>query len=156
MKVMARAGEQQVDLVLEDAMQGHSILEVEPGVYSVVDARGRSIDVRIHAKAKSPAWHVEVDGRTVEVELIDPRKRARNGHGAGAHGRQNIAAPMPGKVVRVLVAVGDEVEAGQGVVVVEAMKMQNEMKSPKNGKVAQVLTEPGATVNVGDTLVVIE
>jgi biotin carboxyl carrier protein len=63
---------------------------------------------------------------------------------------------MPGKVVRVLVEAGQAVEAGQGVVVVEAMKMQNELKSPKAGAVAEVRVEPGATVNAGDVLVVIE
>ena len=63
---------------------------------------------------------------------------------------------MPGKVVRVLVEEGQEVEAGQGVVVVEAMKMQNELKSPKSGHVAELRAEPGSTVNAGDVLVVVE
>ena len=76
---------------------------------------------------------------------------------AGAqHGRQNIAAPMPGKVVRVLVSVGDTVEPGQGLIVVEAMKMQNEMKSPKAGIVAEIKTKDGATVAAGEILIVIE
>ena len=63
---------------------------------------------------------------------------------------------MPGKIVRVMVAVGDEVKAGQGIVVMEAMKMQNEMKSPKDGRVQKILVAEGATVNPGDTLAVIE
>src|SRR5437667_10102048 len=67
-----------------------------------------------------------------------------------------IVAPMPGKVVRVLVEVGDQVEAGAGIVVVEAMKMQNEMKSPKIGTVVTLNVEVGATVNAGDVLAIIE
>ncbi|MDQ3806105.1 MAG: biotin/lipoyl-binding protein, partial [Acidobacteriota bacterium] len=67
-----------------------------------------------------------------------------------------ISAQMPGRVVRVLVEAGQEVEAGQPVVVVEAMKMQNEMKSPKAGAVAEVRARDGATVNAGDVLVIIE
>jgi biotin carboxyl carrier protein len=71
-------------------------------------------------------------------------------------GPQKLNAPMPGKVVRILVAVGDEVKAGQGIIVMEAMNMQNEMKSPKDGKVQKILTSEGSTVNPGDTLAVIE
>ena len=63
---------------------------------------------------------------------------------------------MPGKIVRVLVAETDRVKAGQGIIVVEAMKMQNELRSPKDGRVQRVLTSEGSTVNAGDTLVVIE
>ena len=75
---------------------------------------------------------------------------------AAEAGPQKITAPMPGKIVRIMVAVGDEVKAGQGVIVMEAMKMQNEMKSPKDGKVQKILTSEGSTVNPGDTLAVIE
>jgi biotin carboxyl carrier protein len=99
---------------------------------------------------------IRVNGREFSIELFDPREmRGRKSGGVG-EGRQNIVAPMPGKVIRVLVAAGDEVEAGQGLVVVEAMKMQNEMKSPKAGKVVEVKTTPEATVAAGDVLIVIE
>jgi len=92
-----------------------------------------------------------------EVTLTDP-KHLRGAGAAHGHeaGRAQVVAPMPGKVVRVLVERGQQVEAGQGVVVVEAMKMQNEMKSPKTGTVAELRAEPGATVNAGDVLAVIE
>jgi len=77
---------------------------------------------------------------------------------AGGHdaGRAQVAAPMPGKVVRVLVERGQAVEAGAGLVVVEAMKMQNELKSPKSGTVVELRVEAGATVNAGELLAVIE
>ncbi|HEY2744162.1 MAG TPA: biotin/lipoyl-containing protein, partial [Polyangia bacterium] len=68
----------------------------------------------------------------------------------------SIQSPMPGKIVKVLVAVGDEVKSGQGVVVVEAMKMENELKSPKDGKVKAVAVKEGQPVEAGQTLVTLE
>ncbi|HWQ03049.1 MAG TPA: biotin/lipoyl-containing protein, partial [Candidatus Nitrosotenuis sp.] len=79
----------------------------------------------------------------------------KRGGALEAEGRQEILAPMPGKVVRVLVKSGDAVEAGHGLLVVEAMKMQNEIKSPKSGKVERVLVSEGQNVNAGETLAVV-
>jgi biotin carboxyl carrier protein len=69
---------------------------------------------------------------------------------------KKIVAPMPGKVVRILAREGTEVQAGQGIIVVEAMKMQNELKSPKQGVVQKIEVTEGATVNAGDVLVIVE
>jgi len=82
----------------------------------------------------------------------------RSTHSASTQhaGAAEIVSPMPGKIVRVLVEVGTQVETGTGIVVVEAMKMQNEMKSPKAGVVVSINAETGATVNAGDVLAVIE
>jgi biotin carboxyl carrier protein len=91
------------------------------------------------------------------AQVIDPRAwRGRKHGGAEAEGRQQIVAPMPGKVVRLLVAVGDKVEAGQGLLVVEAMKMQNEIRSPKSGKVERLLAKEGQSVNAGEPLAWVE
>jgi biotin carboxyl carrier protein len=100
---------------------------------------------------------VAVGAREYEVTLRDT-KHLRGARAVGGHdaGRAQVSAPMPGKVVRVLVERGQEVEAGQGLVVVEAMKMQNELKSPKAGAVVELRAEPGATVNAGEVLAVIE
>lgn len=85
--------------------------------------------------------------------IQDPRAwRSRKLGAMEAEGRQQILAPMPGRVIRVLVSAGDEVEAGQGLVVVEAMKMQNEIRSPKKGKVERVLAREGQNVNAGEVL----
>lgn len=85
--------------------------------------------------------------------MQDPRAwRGREQTATEAEGRQQILAPMPGKVIRLLVSAGDEVEAGQGLVVVEAMKMQNEIRSPKKGKVERVLAKEGQNVNAGEVL----
>jgi len=100
---------------------------------------------------------VVVGATSHAITLSDP-KRLRGAASAGGHGdgAARISAPMPGKVVRVLVQAGDQVEVGSGIVVVEAMKMQNEMKSPKAGKVTAINVQVGATVNGGDVLAVIE
>ena len=91
------------------------------------------------------------------IKIIDP-KRLRSGQNSGGHhhGVAEIVAPMPGKVVRVHVEPGATVEKGVGVIVVEAMKMQNEMKSPRSGVVVSVKVKPGDTVNAGDVLAVLE
>ena len=100
---------------------------------------------------------VVIGGRRYGFEVEDPRSlQGRRGAGAGVEGPRPVKAPMPGRVVRVLVGVGDEVEEGQGVVVIEAMKMQNELKSPKAGRVVRVGAGVGDTVGSGDVLVVVE
>jgi len=100
---------------------------------------------------------VMLGGRNYEVAIIDP-KRLRCGQSSDAHhsGAAEIVSPMPGKIVRVLVAAGATVAAGDGVIVVEAMKMQNEMKAPKAGVVVSINAAEGATVSAGDVLAVIE
>ena len=130
--------------------RNYSMVASGPGVFSfLID--GRSYEAAILAPGT-----IQVDDRVFSVEVFDPRElRSRSSAGA-SQGRQSISAPMPGKVVRVLVAVGDAVDAGQGLIVVEAMKMQNEMKSPKNGTVVEIRTADGATVAAGEILVVIE
>jgi biotin carboxyl carrier protein len=96
-------------------------------------------------------------GRTVPV-IVNGRWRGRGaGDAAGRHdGEQKISAPMPGRVVRVLVAPGDQVGARQAVAVVEAMKMENELRSPRAGRVKHVAVAPGTSVEAGRVLVVVE
>ena len=101
--------------------------------------------------------HLMIAGERYAAEVRDPRSfRARQAAGAGLEGPKKLVSPMPGKVVRVLVAAGAEVEAGQGIIVVEAMKMQNEIKSPKKGKVSRIVAAEGATVNAGEPLAIVE
>lgn len=100
---------------------------------------------------------VVIGGRRFAFEVSDPRSlRGRAGAGAGAAGPRTIKAPMPGRVVRVLVAIGEEVTEQQSIVAVEAMKMQNELRSPKAGRVARVAVAVGDTVAAGDVLAVVE
>jgi len=99
---------------------------------------------------------VSIDGYRFAIETRDPRRWSRKSAGLGREGVQTVASLMPGKVVRVLIAPGDEVAAGQGLVVVEAMKMQNEMKAVRSGKVRSVAAAEGATVAAGEVLATIE
>ena len=135
--------------VVIPAEDGPSVVRVEPGVYSVL-LNGQSFEVCI----ASPS--LTVNGRRFTVEVRDPRDSSPRTRAAHGGGRQKITAPMPGKVIRVLVGVGDAVEMGQGLVVVEAMKMQNEMKASRPGRVTELLVHDGDTVASGDTLVVLE
>ncbi len=125
----------------------------EPGVYSVL-MDGRSYDARI--EEHPDCLVVVIDGFRFEVQVRDPRRMTRRSGAAGREGAEVISAPMPGKVVRVLVSAGDAVEAGQGLVVVEAMKMQNELKAGRAGRVLSVSAKQGATVAAGEALATID
>jgi len=129
------------------------VCHAEPGVYSVL-MEGRSYEARVEAAGGRTV--VVIDGHRFELDVRDPRRLARRSVSAGAAGRQTITAPMPGKVVRLLAAAGDMVEAGQGILVVEAMKMQNELRAPKAGRVAALHARQDATVSAGEVLAIIE
>jgi biotin carboxyl carrier protein len=90
------------------------------------------------------------------AEVRDPRSLRGKTHAADDQGPKKLTAPMPGKIVRVLVSEGAAVEAGVGVLVVEAMKMQNEIKSPKKGTIQKILVGAGTAVNAGDVLAIVE
>lgn len=100
---------------------------------------------------------VRIGANEIEIKLIDPRRlRGRGRNDENTDGIAEIKTAMPGKVVRILVEKGRDIEKGEGVVVVEAMKMQNELKSPKSGVVKEILVEEGSTVSAGDVLVTVE
>jgi biotin carboxyl carrier protein len=136
-----------------DSQQLDSVLQVEAGVYSVL-LDGASYEIRIQPSLQGLT--ASVAGRRFAVEVRDPRDASRSSRAAIGSGRQNVTAPMPGKVVRVLVETGDLVETSQGLVVVEAMKMQNELKANRPGRVMEIRAREGETVGAGDTLVVLE
>jgi biotin carboxyl carrier protein len=124
----------------------------EPGVYSVL-LDGRSYDAFVEDTPSGLV--VTIEGHRFELDIRDPRSRSRKTAGAGSDAVQSILSPMPGKVIRVLAAPGDEVLPGQGIVVVEAMKMQNELKSNRKGRVLSVPAQEGATVTAGELLATI-
>jgi biotin carboxyl carrier protein len=123
-----------------------------PGVYTVL-LDGRSYDAFVETALTGLV--VSIDGHRFEVEVRDPRRLSRRSGGARSSGVQTLSSPMPGKVVRVLVAAGDTVEAGQGILVIEAMKMQNEMKAARAGTVLSISAKDGATVAAGEALATI-
>ena len=130
-----------------------SEVKVERGVWSLLSGtQQRELRVEI----EGDEYVVTLRGRKIRVRIEDPRQWNGSGAGKSGAGVAKVASPMPGKVVKLLVAVGDLVEAGQGLVVVEAMKMQNEMKSPIAGTVIKVQSEEGATVTANQVLVVVE
>lgn len=100
--------------------------------------------------------HLWVGSVRYAAEVRDPRSLRSRARAIDDHGPRKLTAPMPGKVVRVLQKEGAEVEAGAGVLVVEAMKMQNEVKSPKKGRIQKIVVSEGAAVNAGDVLAIVE
>ena len=100
--------------------------------------------------------HLWVGSARIAAEVRDPRSLRGRVRTVDEHGPKKLTAPMPGKVVRILVNQGAEVAAGAGVLVVEAMKMQNEVKSPKKGTIQRILVSEGAAVNAGDVLAIVE
>ncbi len=101
--------------------------------------------------------HMVVGSTRYSAGVRDPRSlRNRRASAGFGEGPQKLVAPMPGKIVRLLVPEKSTVGAGQGVLVIEAMKMQNELKSPKKGVVQQILTSEGATVGAGEVLAIVE
>ncbi|MGE5234440.1 MAG: biotin/lipoyl-containing protein [Acidobacteriota bacterium] len=114
---------------------------------------GRQREVAVYADGDG-RYRVTANGEILGVEVLDPLARlAQQGAGRdAADGPQRVTAYMPGRVVSVLVAAGDEVQPGQGVVVLEAMKMQNEIQSERAGVVGRVFVRPGQAVDGGDPL----
>lgn len=112
---------------------------------------------QIHQIYVAPNGIVNIGNHQLEVNLIDPKRlRGSSGSDGNADGTAEIRTAMPGKVVRILVEEGTEIQKGEGVIVVEAMKMQNEMKAPKDGIIKEIRFSEGSTVNAGDVLVIIE
>lgn len=133
------------------------VRETESGGY-LLTIDGRVYDCRVGKNGAQPdRAEVRVRNQIYSIALTDPKRLRTTASAAGhADGSAQIIAQMPGKVVRVLVEIGSAVEAGDGIIVVEAMKMQNEMKSPKAGTVTGLNASEGMTVNAGDVLAVIE
>ncbi len=140
--------------VLDSTPASADISEVEPGVYSVLIG-GRSYEVKIEPAAEG-GYYAGVNGRRYAVQVRDPRRLSQRRGALDTEGRQRVTSPMPGKVIRVLIREGEQVEAGQGLLVVEAMKMQNEIRSPKSGRVVALRVTEGAAVTGGETLAEVE
>lgn len=140
--VFARVGDREYELEAS---------EVEKDVFLF------KYDNRIFQIYVAPNGIVNLGNHQLEISVTDPKRlRGSGGEAGSAEGLAEIKTAMPGKLVRVLTEVGAEIKKGEGVLVVEAMKMQNEMKSPKDGIVKEIRFAEGATVNAGDVLAIIE
>jgi len=167
MPFIAKLGEQSYTVEIEE--NGKSVYRVSvDGNEFLVDGKktGRTnfsliVDNRsfeIEVDNTDDEYRVLVDGRNYRIHLVDER-RVRVGaaqSGLQLQGRQMVSVPMPGKIIAVLIAVGDAVEMGQGLVIVEAMKMENEVRSPISGEVKEIKVKPGDTVEGGAVLVIVE
>jgi biotin carboxyl carrier protein len=143
------------DFFLDGKPLDANVVEVPPNTFSVL-LNGELHQIRI-APRPDGTLTLHTGRAEYQAEVSDPRAWRGRRHGVlEAEGCQQIVAPMPGKVIRVLVKQGDAVEAGQGLLVVEAMKMQNEIRSPKRGKVEKLLAKEGQAVNAGEVLVWVE
>jgi len=129
-------------------------VEISPDTISIL-LDGQSFEISV-TPSPDGKLKLQTGSHEFSAEVIDPRAWSGRRHGTvEAEGRQQILAPMPGKVVRILVKEGDHVEAGQGLLVVEAMKMQNEIRSPKSGTIERVLAREGQPVNPGEILCIV-
>jgi len=168
MKLHATINDQRTDIQIRDE-GGRVFAEIDERRYELdvhesgasgylLVANGQVFDCRVEGRPESGLPLEVIVGTTRYAITLNDPKRLGSAASASTHAGDGarLIAPMPGKVVRVLVALGDQVEAGASIVVVEAMKMQNEMKSPKAGTVIALNIETGDTVNGGDVLVVIE
>ena len=168
MKLDALIAEYQTEIQIWDEgrrvlaeIDGHryelNVHESGPNGYLLV-SQGRVSDCRVEGRPESGKKIDVIVGTTSFAVTITDPKRFRSATTTSTHGGDaaRIVASMPGKIVRVLVEIGARVAAGDAIIVVEAMKMQNEMKSPKAGTVITLNVQTGATVNGGDVLAVIE
>lgn len=139
----ARVQEQSVQARVRQPEPGYFIFQIDERIYHVRAANREDGKIEVF-----------LDGKVSVVQVLD--RLRREGGAAATTGPQPITSPMPGRVVRILAQVGDTVEAGQGVVVVEAMKMQNEMAATRNGTVSEIHVAEGQTVKAGEILAVVE
>lgn len=167
MKLRAQVGEESHEIeITRDGMRVYADVdgrkyeldasEPEPGVF-LLKHGGKIHEAYVSAGGPDDPVSVVTGGAAFEIKVIDA-KRLRGSSAGGEHtgGHAEIKTAMPGKVVRILAAEGDPVVKGDGVIVVEAMKMQNEMKAPKDGTISQIKVAEGDTVGAGDVLVVVE
>jgi len=166
MSYVASIGEREVTISVEE-LGGANYKVAIDGAEHVVDAhqvagqlwsilyRGASFVVDV-TQLPTEEYEVLIQGDCHKFTLMNEQRRAMiRAGGKGSAGKAMLTSPMPGKVVKLLVKVGQEVEAGQGVIVVEAMKMENELRAPRGGRIESVHVQEGALVESGRLLVVI-
>jgi len=131
--------------------------EVAPGVYSILIG-GQSFEAQVvpssvDGTTRDNRWAVSVGTRNYVVAVRDPRRRRHAGTAANFEGPQEILAPMPGRIVSVLVKENEEVTQGTGLLVIEAMKMQNELRAPRSGRVEKIYVQESTGVETGSKLI---
>lgn len=146
----------QIDFALSGYCEanGHaSIEEVQENVFSILINHKSYL---IYVAPQSGSFLAQVGSNAITLDISDLRDRPAGTKKQAQAGVSELRALMPGKVVKLLVAAGERVEAGQSLLVIEAMKMQNELKAPKEGTVVQIHVSEGAAVGAGERLLVVE
>jgi pyruvate carboxylase subunit B len=168
MAYIATLGEQTYKLEVQEIEEDHLYRVIIDGVERIVDGRKVSghiysllIDNRsftLDVAVKEDTYTVACGGTSIRLQLLDERRALRPGEGSGSarDGGKLVRSFMPGKVVAVLVAVGDEIEKDQGLLVIEAMKMENEIRAATAGKVKEIRVAPGQAVESGELLIELE
>jgi biotin carboxyl carrier protein len=165
MTFIARLGDHTYSVEIEEIGKGLYKIAVDGNEFLVDGTKtgrtsyslivdNRSFEIEVDNSADE--YRVLVDGRNYRVHLIDERRARVDDEGIQLQGRQKISVPMPGRVTAVLVSEADVVEKGQGLLIVEAMKMENEVRSPVAGKVEAIKVKPGDAVEGGAVLMIIE
>ena len=163
MKITAQVGEQLHEVVIE--RQDKDFMVEVDGTRRVVNANklegdfysilSNGVSYEVSVEVGRDGYFIRHGASERHVRFIDPSRKAREMDGSSA-GPQTIESLMPGKVVRIMVQEGEKVAKGQGLMVIEAMKMENEIESPKEGKVASLKVDVGQAVESGAALVVVE
>lgn len=151
-----RVGDATLSMLVSNGDGARPVTNVDAAIHPGAAA---APGARMAANGTPGAFDVHVDGRIIPVQIRQAGafgRQKRDGAGASNTGPQRIVSPMPGKVVRVLVSAGDEVTARQGLVVVEAMKMENELRAARSGRVREVAVTVGQSVDAGTVLMVVE
>ncbi len=142
---------------LSFVLDGRSIeaepAEIAPGYYSILlGSRSLTAEVEPTSSSGDPTFTVRVGGKTFEIQARDPRRRRRHETAREHGGPEEILAPMPGRIVKVLVGESQEVRTDEGLVIIEAMKMQNELRAPRAGRVEKIYVRAGVGVESGAKL----
>ncbi len=149
-------GDDKYEVIIDDKSYIVDAQLTETSVYSLI-VNGKSFEVDLDYK--DGVYHVHNEGDLFKIEVMDELKKRmleKRGGGGGLEGAYTVKSEMPGKVIEVKVKVDDEVKEGDVLLILESMKMQNEIKSPKDGKVTEVFVEDGETIEADAKLVTIE
>ena len=143
-----------VKAVVDGTVYEAMLMMPEQNVYTLLIG-DRVYELIVERNNPEGEFTVRFAGETLQARVID-RKHQRRGTKASLTGVQSIFAPMPGRVIKVLKSPGDSINAGESLLIVEAMKMQNEIGAPKTGTVVEIKVQPGQTVTAGEVLAVVE
>ncbi len=156
LKEISREGNQ-LSISVDDEIFNVDLVKVGPAEYSVLH-KGKSYNIEVVPAREPKHFTVNTFYFSSEIEVVDAETRyiRSRDNAAGGHVSNIIRSPMPGKIVKILVGVGDTVEVGQTVIIVSAMKMESEFKASKAGVVSEIPVAEGDTVDGNQVLVVIE